>query len=64
MIGMSRVAGSAFRRRVPAVDLRQVQIHQDQIGPRGCRHRDPGRAIPGGENLILAEDIEPQLQHV
>src|SRR6516162_8329743 len=51
-------------RRLPAVDLRQVQIHQDQIGPLGRRYCDPGGTIPGAEDLILAEHVEPQLQHV
>jgi metal-dependent amidase/aminoacylase/carboxypeptidase family protein len=44
-------------RRLPAVDLRQVQIHQDQIGPLGRRHGDPCGAIPGVENVIPEEAV-------
>ena len=34
MIGIWRVAGSCLQmaRRLPAVDLRQAHVHQDQIG--------------------------------
>src|SRR6516164_4383613 len=59
-----RRIGLEAARRLPAVDLRQIEIHQDQVGPLGGSRRDPGGAIPGAENFIAAEDIEPQLQHV
>jgi len=66
MIGMSRCLRVRLQaaRRLPAVDLRQVQIHQDQIGPLGRRHRDPGGAIRRAHELVAAEDVEAQLQHV
>src|SRR5271156_2562312 len=59
-----RGVGLQAPRRLPAVDLQQVQIHQDQVGKLGRRHRDPGGPVRGAEDLVVAEHIEPQGQHV
>ena len=39
--------------RLPAVDHRQRQVHQDQIGPQARRGLEPGGAVGGGHHLVV-----------
>src|SRR6516165_9018861 len=51
-------------RRLPAVDYRHFEIHQDDVGALAQRHRAALFAVRRRYNLELAQELEPHLEHV
>src|SRR5262249_45155273 len=51
-------------RRLPAVNDRHFEIHQDDVGALAQRHRAALLAIRRGHNLEIAQELEPHLEHV
>jgi len=50
-------------RRFPAVEHRQIQIHQNQVGTLGARHLDSLCAVDG-EHHLKALARQPPRQHI
>src|SRR5271169_2931925 len=59
-----RGGGLQTPRRLPAVDLRQVEVHQNKVGTLGRRHRDAGGPIGGADDLVATGHVKPQGKHV
>src|SRR5215831_6896455 len=51
-------------RRLPAVDYRHFEIHQDDVGALAQRHRAALLAVRRRYNLEIAQELEPHLEHV
>src|ERR1700751_4553120 len=51
-------------RRLPAVDHRHFEIHQDDVGALAQRHRTALLAIWRRHNVEIAQQLEPHLEHV
>src|SRR6266480_1416980 len=51
-------------RGFPAVDNGHFEVHQDDIGALADRHLAPLLAILRRQNLEIAEQLEPHLEHI
>src|SRR6516162_6384209 len=51
-------------RRLPAVDDRHLEVHQDDVGALAQRHRTALLAIWRRHNVEIAQQLEPHLEHV
>src|SRR6516164_8121505 len=51
-------------RRLPAVDDRHFEIHQDDVGALAQRHRAALLAVRCRHNVEIAQQLEPHLEHV
>src|SRR6266700_2353804 len=51
-------------RRLPAVDHRHFQIHQDDVRALAQRHRAALLAVLRRHNLEIAQQLEPHLEHI
>src|SRR5206468_3694825 len=51
-------------RRLPAVDDRHFEIHQDDVGAFAERHRTALLAVRCCHNVEIAQQLEPHLEHV
>src|SRR5262249_5413426 len=51
-------------RRLPAVDHRHLQIHQNDVGALGERHRAALLSVLRGHNLEVVQQLQPHLEHV
>ena len=65
MIGIAWVSGEPLEMagRVPAVDHRQAEVHQNQIRALALGGSDPLLAVMGDDHLE-ALSLEPSAQHV
>src|SRR5262245_16930740 len=51
-------------RRLPAVDHRHFEIHQDNVGALGERHGAALLAVLRRQNLEVVQQLEPHLEHI
>src|SRR5215467_4563304 len=51
-------------RRLPAVDHRHFEIHQDDVGALAQRHRTALLAVRCRHDVEIAQQLEPHLEHV
>jgi hypothetical protein len=56
--------GLKSSRRLPTVNYRKVQIHENYIGPLGDRLGDPFGSVHRGDHLVPAERFETQRQRI
>jgi hypothetical protein len=66
MTGMSRVCRIALEspRGFPAVDDGHFEVHQDDVRLLGSRHLAPFLAVLRRQNLEIAQQLEPHLEHI